>query len=149
MATGCVCRETGSVRIVVSRQRGVSVFELLLVTVFLGLVLAAVAPAYLSSREDALHRRCSLRLAVIQSAKREVFDDMNLRLPPNRRLRINDRVNAYHLDSIARITLESPWNFDPEEPCPNGGVISVGDSFLEPPSCSLGTPIAVLEASHP
>jgi hypothetical protein len=80
----------------------------------------------------------------MQDAKREVFDEMNRILPANHRLRITDRINPLHMDKIAGITRESPWRFHPEEPCPEGGVVSVGQTFLDPPSCSLGTPIATI-----
>lgn len=126
----------------VSSQRGMSTFELLLIVIILGLAVAMLTPAYLASHRDAQLQECSYRLAVIQDAKRQVMEEMNRRLPANRRLRITDRVNPLHIDKIAQITLASPWRFHPEDSFPGCGTISVGKTFLDPPSCSTGAPIA-------
>lgn len=142
-------RGTGRGESVIWDRRGVSVLELLLVLVLLGLLVGMAIPAYLSSRRDALSRECSIHLAVIREAKREVFEDMNRLLPPQRRLRITDPLNPLHVDRIAAITLQTPWRFHPEAPCPNGGEVTVGATFLDPPQCSDGTVAASLEKPTP
>lgn len=128
-------------------KRGISTFELLLVLVLLGLAVATVAPAYFESRWNAQLVECSYRLAAIQEAKKEVFEEMNRILPANRRLRITDRINPLHLDKIAHKTLESPWRFHPDDPFPGCGTLSVGKTFLDPPSSSTGVPIASLQGT--
>ena len=125
-------------------NRGLTTLEILLILLLLVFVGGAALPPFLSARAGARLEECSLRLAVIQEAKRDVMKGMNLRLPRESRLRIADRVNALHLDMIAEITLASPWRFRPEDPCPEGGIVSVGETFLDPPSCSNGVPIANL-----
>lgn len=132
---------------VVFSERGISTFELLLILVFLGLAVATVAPAYLETTRKAQLMECSCRLAVIQEAKKEVFEEMNRILPANKHLRITDRVNPLHLDKIARKTLESPWRFHPEDSFPGCGAVSVGQTFLDPPSSSTGVPIANLHGA--
>ncbi len=148
MVSGRVGRFSGMWNTVVSSQRGVSTFELLLVVIILGLAVATVTPAYLASRRDAQLQECSYRLAVIQDAKREVMEEMNQLLPSNRRLRITDRVNPLYLDKIARKTLASPWRFHPEDPFPGCGTISVGKTFLDPPSSTTGVPIATFHTTE-
>lgn len=125
-------------------NRGFTTFEILLVLLLVLFLGGAVLPPFLSARADSRRQECSLRLAVIQEAKRDVMKEMNLRLPSENRMRITDKVNALHLDMMAEITLASPWRFRPEDPCPDGAVVSVGETFLDPPSCSNGTPIATL-----
>jgi type II secretory pathway pseudopilin PulG len=133
---------------VVSSRRGVSTFELLLVVIILGLAAATVTPAYFASHRDAQLRECSYRLAVIQDAKREVMEEMNRRLPVNRRLRITDRVNPLHLDMIAQKALASPWRFHPEDSFAGCGTLSVGKTFLDPPSSSTGAAIATFHTAE-
>ncbi|GMV65204.1 MAG: hypothetical protein AMXMBFR75_10050 [Candidatus Hinthialibacteria bacterium] len=106
-----------------------------------------MAPAYLETTRKAQLMECSCRLAVIQEAKKEVFEEMNRILPANKHLRITDRVNPLHLDKIARKTLESPWRFHPEDSFPGCGAVSVGQTFLDPPSSSTGVPIANLHGA--
>ena len=126
-------------------NRGVTILEILLILLLVVFVGGVSLPPFLSARAGARLEECSLRLAVIQEAKRDVMKEMNRKLPRASRLRIADRVNALHLDMIAEITLASPWRFRPDEPCPDGGIVSVGATFLDPPSCSNGAPIANLE----
>lgn len=125
--------------------RGFTTFELLLVLIFLILLVSVAIPPLLAARRDSLARECSLRLAVIREAKRDVLREMNSILPRDRRLRITDKINALHMDKIAYFTMTSPWRFHPEDPGPLGGKISVGETFLDPPTCSLGHPIADLK----
>jgi hypothetical protein len=73
---------------------------------------------------------------------------MNLILPPQKRLSITDRLNPFHVARISRITQTSPWAFDPEDSCPNGGNLQLGETFLDPPACSCGASIARLEELH-
>ncbi len=148
MVSGRVGRISGMWDTVVSSERGVSTFELLLVVIILGLTVAAVIPAYLASRKDSQLQECSYRLAVIQDAKREVMEEMNQMLPSNRRLRITDRVNPLHLDKIAGKTMASPWRFHPEDSFPGCGTISVGKTFLDPPSCTTGVPVATFHTAE-
>lgn len=130
-------------------QRGITNFEMLLVFLIVLFGVGTLVPTYLASNRVAAEREIGIRLAVIQEAKRDVMKEMNLILPRESRLRITDPVNPDHLDKIAKLTLESPWRFHPEEPDPLGGTISVGETFLEPPSSSLGIPIADLsEITH-
>jgi hypothetical protein len=126
-------------------ERGITTFEVMLILLFLCVIVATLVPAYLASRSDAQDLECSLRLAVIQEAKRDVMKEMNDLLPRENRLRITDEVNPLHYDKIAYLTLRSPWNFHPEDPCPDGSIISVGATFLEPPSSSGGHKIAEME----
>lgn len=125
-------------------NRGVTTFEILLLLLLVVFVGGAALPPFLAARTGARLEECSLRLAVIQEAKRDVMKEMNYKLPRESRLRIADRVNPLHMDMIAEVTLKSPWRFRPEDPCPDGGIVSVGDTFLDPPSCSNGVPIANL-----
>ncbi len=148
MVSGRVGRTSGIQNTVVSSQRGVSTFELLLVVIILGLAVATVTPAYLASHRDAQLQECSYRLAVIQDAKREVLEEMNRRLPANRRLRITDRVNPLHHDMIARKTLASPWRFHPDDSFSGCGAISVGKTFLDPPSSTTGVSIATFHIAE-
>ena len=126
-------------------EKGFTNFEMLLVFLVVVLTIAILIPAYLASNRVAAEREIGIRLAVIQEAKRDVIKEMNLILPRESRLRITDPVNPVHLDKITRINLESPWRFQPESPDPLGGMLSVGETFLEPPSSSLGIPIANLD----
>lgn len=126
-------------------HRGVSVLELLLLLVLILLAVGVIGPAFLTSREDALRRECSIRLAVIRNAKQSVFEEMNRILPADHRLRITDRLNDLHIDKVATITMESPWRFHPEDPCEVGGQVFMGATFLDVPTTSEGIPIAVLE----
>ena len=125
-------------------NRGITTLEILLILLLVIFVGGAALPPFLSARARAQVQECSLRLAVIQEAKRDVMKEMNLRLPRHSQLRVTDKVNDLHLDMIAEITLESPWNFRPEDPCPDGSILFVGEIFLDPPSCSSGAPIANL-----
>lgn len=145
MGRGECGRETGLGESVHADRRGVSVLELLLILILFTLVVGMAIPAVLASRRDAQARECSIRLAVIQDAKREVFEDMNRLLPPQRRLRITDTLNPLHVDRIAELTLQTPWRFHPEDRCPSGGEVTVGSTFLDPPQCSDGTTPASLE----
>jgi hypothetical protein len=124
--------------------RGVTTFEILLILLLVVFVAGAALPPFLAARAESQREECALRLAAIQEAKRDVMKEMNLRLPHDVRMRITDKVNALHLDMIAEITLASPWRFRPEDPCPDGGIVSVGETFLDPPSCSSGVPIGNL-----
>jgi len=126
--------------------RGITTFETLLVLVLIVSGIAVFLPAYLASRRDAAALECSLRLAVIREAKRDVMKEMNRLLPRDKRLRITDRINPLHADKIAYLTMTSPFRFHPDDPGPLGGVISIGTTFLDPPSCSLGHPIADLDS---
>jgi type II secretory pathway pseudopilin PulG len=128
-----------------STRKGITTLELLFILVILGLAVATVTPAYLVSYRDRLQQECSLRLAVVQDAKKEVLEEMNQILPANRRLRITDKVNPLHVDKIAQKTLASPWRFHPEDPIPGCGPISVGNTFLDPPTSPSGVVIAVME----
>lgn len=117
-----------------------------MVLALLALIVATVVPAYLAVQREAKARECSLRLMAILEAKRDVMKEMNQILPRDRQLKYTDRVNPLHLDKISHLTLRSPWRFHPDDPCPLGGKVSVGETFLDPPTCSLGHPIAEREA---
>jgi hypothetical protein len=121
--------------------RGFTTFEVFLLLVLLAAMIAAVVPAYLSARQASKAKECSLRLGVIREAKRDVMRDMNLLLPKDQELVMGSRINQLHIDKIAQITLASPWRFHPDDPCPMGGKVSVGQTFLDQPSCSCGQPV--------
>ncbi len=125
-------------------QRGITNFEMLLVFLVVLFGIGTLVPAFLASNRIAAEREVGIRLAVIQEAKRDVMKEMNLILPRESRVRITDPVNPIHVDRITRITLESPWRFQPENPDPLGGTLNIGETFIEPPSSSLGIPIADL-----
>ena len=123
-----------------------SAIDLLFILLILTCMIAALVPPYLDSVRRKGQTECSIRLFVLQEAKKDVRKDMNLLLPPERRLQITDRLNPLHLDKIARISLSTPWRFRPDDPCPLGGTVSAGTTFLDPPSCSLGHAAAEGEA---
>ena len=126
-------------------QEGFTNFEMLLVFLIVVFTVGTLIPAFLASRHRAAEQEIGIRLAVIQQAKRDVMKKMNLILPRESRIRITDRVNPLHVDEITRLTLESPWRFQPDDPDPLGGELNIGETFLEPPSSSLGIPIADLD----
>jgi len=131
-------------------QRGVSTLEVLLFLIAMVLVIVTLIPPILATRHQAAIQECGFRLAVVEEAKREVFKEMNaLILPREHRLAFADDVNLQHIDRIAKITLESPWRFHPEDPCPLGGKVNVGETFLDPPSSSEGIKPAKKTAMTP
>jgi len=122
---------------------------MLLVFLVVVLTIGILIPAYLASNRVANEREIGIRLAVIQESKRDVMKEMNLLLPQESRLRITDPINPLHVDKITQLTLASPWRFQSEKPDPMGGTLDIGETFLEPPSSSLGIPIADLEEITP
>ena len=132
-----------------NREKGFTNFEMLLVFLCVVLIVGTLIPAYLASNRLSAEREVGIRLAVIQEAKRDVMKEMNLILPRESRIRITDPVNPLHADKVTRLTLESPWRFQPEKPGPLGGSFNIGETFLEPPSSSLGIPIENLDELTP